>query len=183
MSDISPSVVTYLTEEIRELIRLGPVHAMTWVSHSDPGCWMQISVHEGSEHYLTVLCVLPPRITKQQLDKLLGKVGRRQTQANHGTCVIYYLAQSDGSARLYEQAPQAAEQCAAIVSLLWNVRTTEQFQLLGARGPRIPLHGGVRQSVAPVRQSELIESSEPIVLPPNPPALPHGNEEADSAGA
>jgi hypothetical protein len=183
MSEPSPSIVTYLTDEIRELIRLGPVHAMTWVSERDPGCWMQVSVHEGSEHYLTVLCVLPPRVTKTQLDKLLGKVGRRQTQANHGTCLIYYLAQSDGPVQLYEQSPVAAQQCASIIELLWNVQTVEQFQLLGTRGPRIPLYGGERQSIPRSKQAERIESKETIVLPGNPPALPRGKDEGEATGA
>jgi hypothetical protein len=139
MSDVR-SVVMYLTNEIRELIRLGPVHSLTWVSNIDPGRWMQISVHDGAEHYLTVLCVLPPHISKKNMDKLLGKVGRRQAQVNHGTCLVYYLAQSCDAQSLLEQAGSSAEQCAAIAQLLWNANSVGDFELIGARGPKLPLY-------------------------------------------
>jgi hypothetical protein len=143
MSDML-SVVSYLTQEIRELVRLGAVHSYTWVSNADPGRWMQVSVHDGIQHYLTVLCVLPPDITKAQMDKVVGKVGRKQAQVNHGTCVIYYLAQSDDSAALLDQVPAAARQCASIAGLLWNATKREHLELLGARGPKLPFYGANR---------------------------------------
>jgi len=139
MSD-NRSVVTYLTEEIRELVRLGPVHSLTWVSNTDPGRWMQISVHDGAEHYLTVLCVLPPHISKNDLDKAMGKVGRKQAQVNRGTCLVYYLAQSRDANALLELAPHAAEQCAVIAQLLWNAASVSDFELIGARGPKLALY-------------------------------------------
>src|SRR5690242_9263501 len=108
MSD-PPTVVAYLTNELRELVRLGPIHSCTWVSRSDPGRWMQVSVHDGAEHYLSVLCVLPPDVTIEAIDRALGKTARTQKQANHGTCLIYYLAQCADAAKLLELAPAAAE--------------------------------------------------------------------------
>jgi hypothetical protein len=139
MSEVR-SVAAYLTTEIRELIRLGPIHSLTWLSNIDPGRWMQISVHDGVEHYLTVLCVLPPHISKKALDKVMGKVGRRQTQVNHGACIIYYLAQSKDAESLLQQAGYAAEQCAAIAELLWNAKDVADFELIGARGPKLALY-------------------------------------------
>jgi hypothetical protein len=140
MSD-APSAVGYLTQKISELIRLGPVHACTWVSHSDPGRWMQVSVHDGEEHYLTALCVLPPDVTLRQMDRLLGKSGRKQAQIDRGMCLVYYLAQCADSAALLEQAPRAAEQCAAMAKLLWGASEPEHFVLLGARGPKLAIQG------------------------------------------
>jgi hypothetical protein len=142
MSDIAPSVETYLLNQIRELIRLGPIHALTWVSQSDPGSWLQLSVHDGEQHYLTALCVLPPRGAKKQLDRLLGKTGRRQPQANQGVSLIYYLIPSDSAVHLMSQAAKAAHEIATILAFLWKATTVQQIELLGARGPKLPLYEG-----------------------------------------
>lgn len=157
MSDTG-SVVAYLTEEISELVRLGPIHSYTWVSHTDPGRWLQVSVHDGATHYLTLLCVLPLDIDKDAVDRLLGKVGRKQPQANQGMCLVYYLGQSDDAAALLDQAPLAAQQCAAIAGLLWKADKPEHLQLLGARGPRLPYVNGASASTP--------------ALPPDLDALP-----------
>jgi hypothetical protein len=135
----SQTVHAYLTREIEKLIRLGPIHSITWVSRSDPGRWMQVSVHDGSEHYLAVMCVLPPNIPVSVVNRALGKPGRTQHQANRGTCLIYYLAQSEDSAALLASAESAADRCAAIAKVLWNASTVDQFELLGSRGPKLPL--------------------------------------------
>jgi hypothetical protein len=182
MSDTA-SVINYLTDEIRELVRLGPIHAFTWVSHADPGRWMQVSVHDGEQHYITVLCVLPPHMTKQKIDKALGKVGRKQSQVNHGTCLVYYLAQTDNAAALLDMAPSAAEQCAMIAGLLWNASKREHFEMLGARGPKLPFYGAASRTLpgatgptgaiseAPAPAMPPAEAEEPDT-PPVPPADP-----------
>ena len=180
MSD-TLSVVAYLTQEIRELVQLGPVHSFTWVSHSDPGRWMQVSVHDGTQHYLTVLCVLPPQISKAQMDKALGKVGRKQAQINHGTCLIYYLAQCDNPAALLDQAPVAAQQCAAIAALLWNASKTEHFELLGARGPKLPFYGGAKRSIPPAATSAHDVITEAPVTPALPEAMPVNSPDSSTA--
>lgn len=138
-SQDSMLVEEYMTEQIRDLILLGPVHAFTYVSQRDPGCWMQISVHAGVQHYLTVLCVVPPNASLKELDKALNKVGRKQTQANQGAFVIYYLGLSESAGELLMQTGVMAQQCAQIVAVLWKARSRDQLALLGARGPRIPL--------------------------------------------
>jgi hypothetical protein len=174
MSD-TLSVVSYLTQEIRELVQLGPVHSYTWVSNADPGRWMQVSVHDGTQHYLTVLCVLPPNISKAQMDKVLGKVGRKQAQVNHGTCLVYYLAQCDDSAALLDQAPAAAQQCAAIAGLLWNATKTEQLELLGARGPKLPFYGAKPSIPASGRSALDVIPEAPIPRTSRPEAS-HGGD-------
>jgi hypothetical protein len=122
---------------------------------------MQISVHDGAEHYLTVLFVLPPHISKRNLDRVMGKVGRKQMQVNHGSCLVYYLAQSKDADALLEQAAYSAEQCAAIAELLWNATDVGDFELIGARGPKLPLYeinspeitGGAHSAQESIRES------------------------------
>lgn len=153
MNNSNDSLVSYLTQELQDLIKLGPVHALTWVSSSDPGRWLQVSVHDGNEHYITALFVLPPRISKSVVDNALGKTGRRQNQTNHGTCLLYYLARTRNAEELLQSSSSAAQQCAEIMKVLWKVQSPEHFELLGARGPKIPLYGGNRPSL-PAREGE-----------------------------
>ncbi len=134
----SLSVSLYLSEELRELIRLGPLHAMTWNSEEDPGRWIQVSMHSGDERYLTVTCVLPPGAKKSDVDRLVGRVGRRQTQTNNGLCLVYYLGRCESDLELMMQVDTMASQCATLLGFLWKANTEENIRRIGARGPRIP---------------------------------------------
>lgn len=136
MSEVSQPVDKYLVREIEDLVSMGSLHGRTWASRDDPGCWLQLSVHEGTEHFLSVLCVLPPRIEKKQVDSLLGKPGRWQVQANHGICLTYYLARCATSEELRAQVPAAAKSCAEMIKLLWGVTHTKEVEMLGVIGPK-----------------------------------------------
>ena len=160
--EASHSVINYLSEEIRELIRLGPLHAMTWNAEDDPGRWLQLSVHGGEEQYLTVMCVLPPGVKKVDVDRLVGRVGRRQTQVNHGLCLVYYLGRCDSVSMLLAQATVMGEQCAALLSFLWKANAEEQIRRIGARGPRIPYRKEELAAITPADKNAVAKLIMPM---------------------
>ena len=160
--ETSKSVITYLAEEIRELIRLGPLHAMTWNSEDDPGRWLQLSMHGGEEQYLSVMCVLPPGVKKGDVDRLVGRVGRRQSQANHGLCLVYYLGRCESVRELSAQAEVMAEQCATLLSFLWKANAEEQIRRIGARGPRIPYRKEELAAITPADKNAVARLIMPL---------------------
>lgn len=139
MSSTPPSLVTHLASQIHDLIRLGENHTLTWAAQVDPTYWMQISAHEGNRQYLMLQFILPPHLTLRQTNDIVKQFGGRHIQADRRECLYYYVMRSTSWEELLARADRAAELCAALMHALWGATTVDEVELLGARGPNLPL--------------------------------------------
>lgn len=135
MTAKSPNLCASLTPQIETIIRLGPLHAITWTVRAAPDWWMQVSVHDGRKHYLMLQVLLPPHISSGQCDRALREFSWRQRQVDGRVCLVYYLGRANSTEKLLAQSEEIAEQCAAAMSLLWNVTHPDQIAASAPTGP------------------------------------------------
>ena len=146
------SLEAYLTVQLQEIICMGPGHTMMWADNKDHQPiaelgrrenrhdWLQVSVQGGAKCHLMIQFLLPETFTdagKRRMDTLFAQYGWTTELADGRECLVYYVAQSPDARRLLDEAEFAAQQCAIVMTYLWQARNVEDIALLGARGPRL----------------------------------------------